>query len=158
MYYVPTVCQALDCLFSYSLQIESKLLHQNNISIFISQKMESVWTVTSPSGSSLWNSPGENTGMDCHFLLQGIFPIQGSDPVSCIVGRFFTLWATGETPKVSRKYLKVCTGVKWTLEVEWENPIWSPISAIYAVYNLGQLSHLGFNFLICEMRLYQRIF
>ena len=30
MYYVPTVCQALDCLFSYSLQIESKLLHQNN--------------------------------------------------------------------------------------------------------------------------------
>ena len=24
-----------------------------------------------------WNSPGKNTGVDCHFLLQGIFPIQG---------------------------------------------------------------------------------
>ena len=24
-----------------------------------------------------WNSPGENTGVGCHFLLQGIFPTQG---------------------------------------------------------------------------------
>ena len=28
-----------------------------------------------------WNSPGKNTGVSCHFLLQGIFPIQGSNPV-----------------------------------------------------------------------------
>ena len=26
-----------------------------------------------------WNSPGKNTGMGCHFLLQGIFPTQGSN-------------------------------------------------------------------------------
>ena len=26
-----------------------------------------------------WDSPGKNTGMGCHFLLQGIFPIQGSN-------------------------------------------------------------------------------
>ena len=25
-----------------------------------------------------WNSPGKNTGVGCHFLLQGIFPTQGS--------------------------------------------------------------------------------
>ena len=24
-----------------------------------------------------WNSPGKNTGMGCHFLLQGIFPTHG---------------------------------------------------------------------------------
>ena len=24
-----------------------------------------------------WDSPGKNTGMGCHFLLQGIFPTQG---------------------------------------------------------------------------------
>ena len=24
---------------------------------------------------SPWNSPGKNTGVGCHFLLQGIFPI-----------------------------------------------------------------------------------
>ena len=26
-----------------------------------------------------WDFPGVNTGVDCHFLLQGIFPIQGSN-------------------------------------------------------------------------------
>ena len=28
----------------------------------------------------LWNSPGQNTGVGSHFLLQGIFPIQGLNP------------------------------------------------------------------------------
>ena len=27
-----------------------------------------------------WDSPGKNSGVDCHFLLQGIFLIQGSNP------------------------------------------------------------------------------
>ena len=36
--------------------------------------------------------PGKNTGVGCHFLLQGIFLTQGSNPhlLSCVVGRFFT--------------------------------------------------------------------
>ena len=28
----------------------------------------------------LWDFPGKNTGVACNFLLQGIFPIQGSNP------------------------------------------------------------------------------
>ena len=28
-------------------------------------------------GSSVWDSPGKNTGVGCHFLFQGIFPTQG---------------------------------------------------------------------------------
>ena len=28
----------------------------------------------------LWDSPGKNTGVGCHFLFQGIFPTQGSNP------------------------------------------------------------------------------
>ena len=35
-----------------------------------------------------WDSPGKNTGVGCHFFLQGIVPTQGSNPglsyVSCI--------------------------------------------------------------------------
>ena len=27
-----------------------------------------------------WDSPGNSPGVDCHFLLQGIFPTQGSNP------------------------------------------------------------------------------
>ena len=29
---------------------------------------------------SQWNSPGQNTGVGSHSLLQGIFPMQGSNP------------------------------------------------------------------------------
>ena len=31
----------------------------------------------SPPGSHPWDSPGKNTGVGCHSLLQGIFPTQG---------------------------------------------------------------------------------
>ena len=46
-----------------------------------------------------WNFPGENMGVGCHFLLQGIFLTQGSNtcflPASpALAGRFFT---TGKT-------------------------------------------------------------
>ena len=43
-----------------------------------------------------WGFPGESTGVGCHFLLQRIFPTQGSKLVSHIVGRCFTFWATRE--------------------------------------------------------------
>ena len=43
---------------------------------------------------SPWNSPDKSTGGGCHFLLQGIFPTQGSNRVSRIPGRCFNLWAT----------------------------------------------------------------
>ena len=51
----------------------------------------------SPPGSSAHgDSPGKNTGVGCQALLQGIFPTQGSNPVSHIIGEFFTIWATRE--------------------------------------------------------------
>ena len=40
-----------------------------------------------------WDSPGKNTVVGCHVLLQGIFPIQGQNPHllnSCIADGFFT--------------------------------------------------------------------
>ena len=43
-----------------------------------------------------WDFPGKNTGVGCHFCLQGIFLIQGSNLVSHIAGRLFTVWTTRE--------------------------------------------------------------
>ena len=40
-----------------------------------------------------WDFPGKNTGVGCHFLLQEIFPTQGLNPISHIVGRRFTIRA-----------------------------------------------------------------
>ena len=34
----------------------------------------------SPPGSSPWDFLGKNTGVGCHFLLQGIFPTWGLNP------------------------------------------------------------------------------
>ena len=38
------------------------------------------WTVAHQAPLCPWDFPGKNTGMGCHFLLQGIFPTQGSNP------------------------------------------------------------------------------
>ena len=47
---------------------------------------------------SLWNFPGRNTGMGRHFLLQGIFPTQGSNLSLLLGGRFFTTEPPGKQP------------------------------------------------------------
>ena len=53
-------------------------------------------------GSSLHGmlcSPGQNTGVGSHSLLQGIFPTQESNPGLLIAGGFFTILATREAQK-----------------------------------------------------------
>ena len=43
-----------------------------------------------------WNSPGKYTGVGSHSLLQGSSWPKDWNRVSCISGRFFTVWATRE--------------------------------------------------------------
>ena len=53
----------------------------------------------SPPGSSVpWDSPGKNTGVGCHFLLQGIFPrIEPASITSpSLAGEFFTTTPPGK--------------------------------------------------------------
>ena len=45
-----------------------------------------------------WNFSGKNTGVSCLFLLQGIFPTQGFNPVSCIGRWILYHWAIREAP------------------------------------------------------------
>ena len=67
----------------------------------ISEKSRSVMSDSlRPHGNSLWNSPGQNTGVGSLSLLQGIFPTKDRTQVSCIAGRFFTCWATREASNV----------------------------------------------------------
>ena len=53
----------------------------------------------SPPGSSVhWDSPGKNTGVGCHTLLQGIFPTQGSN-THLLLGRWVLFhWGAGKGP------------------------------------------------------------
>ena len=55
-----------------------------------------------------WDSPGKNTGVGCHALLQGIFPTQGSNLRLLHWMWILYLWATWESPlrniKTSKPY------------------------------------------------------
>ena len=64
-----------------------------------------------------WDSPGKNTGVGCHALLQGIFLTQGSKP--CLVspalaGRFFTTRTTWEAHKYAYyfHYQDIAKGIR----------------------------------------------
>ena len=58
----------------YSSAAGVKVKSLSRVQLFATQ-----WTVAYRLWS-LWDFPGKNTGVGCHFLLQGIFPAQGSKP------------------------------------------------------------------------------
>jgi len=61
-----------NCLGKYLFEIESE-----------SEVAQSCPTLCGPVDCRLlhpWDFPGKKTGVGCHFLLQGIFPTQGSNP------------------------------------------------------------------------------
>ena len=54
-----------------------------------------------------WDSPSKNTGVDCHFLLQGIFLTQGSNPL-------LLRWQADSHPGATREALMVTWGFVYT--------------------------------------------
>ena len=76
----------------------------------------------------LWYFPGKDTGVGCHFLLQGIFPSQGLNLVSFIASRFFTNWATREA-----QYIRISIVLKITLDGEfyYDDNFWKVHIGVY---------------------------
>ena len=73
---------------SYEVKVNMKSLSRVRL-------LAAPWTVAYQASLSM-GFPGQNTGADCHFLLQGIVPPRDGTQVSRIEGRCFTLWATRE--------------------------------------------------------------
>ena len=74
-------------------------------------------TLCDPMNCMAWNSPGQNTGVGSLLLLQGIFPIQQSNPTSRFAGRFFISWATREAQDVHTNILiSACVSIS----KQWE--------------------------------------
>ena len=78
---------------------------------------------------SSWKSPGQNTGVGSHSLLQEIFPTPYQTQVSHIAGKFFTSWANREAQK--RGHCG-CMGQEDVILNEivrhWtKNIVWSPL-------------------------------
>ena len=57
-----------------------------------------------------WDFPGKNTGVPCHFPLQGIFLTQGSNPCFLHCRWILYHWATSLVQSLSRV---------WLLEIPW---------------------------------------
>ena len=86
-------CGTKCCGFSILILYPTTLLKKVKV-----KSLSRVWLFVTPWTTPTrllcpWDFPGKNTGVGCHFLLQGIFPTQGSNQVSCIAGRCFTLYA-----------------------------------------------------------------
>ena len=65
-----------------------------------------------------WNFPDKNTGAGCHFLLQGIFPTLGSNPLPAspaLAGEFFTT----EPPRSCKGKKKNYIDILWKLFQEF---------------------------------------
>ena len=54
-----------------------------------------------------WNFPGKNTGVGCHFFLQGIFPTHGSNPYHWVTWK--ALWIC------KARSLTLCFGKGWII-------------------------------------------
>ena len=94
-----------------------------------------------------WDSPGKNTRVGCHFLLQGIFPTRNRIHLSCVscIGRqILSHWAIWEArPRVSLAALTVSHG--------WDS--WSMNSAENSSYRLVLFTA---QVLVCFFLLLQR--
>ena len=69
-----------------------------------------------PVSSVRGDSPGNNSGMDCHFLLQVFFLTQGWNPcLLCFLqaDRFFTTSTTWEAPPLVGERINCGTSRQW---------------------------------------------
>ena len=70
------------------------LSHLSHVQLFATPWIVAHWLLCP------WGSPGKNAGVGCHFLLQGIFLTQGSNPHLLNAGKFFTTEPPGKSVEV----------------------------------------------------------
>ena len=83
--HLPDSGQVTSFLFFWSYNWGSGMLHDlpkiENLVVLVTQSSPTLCDPMDPSRLLCpWDSPGKNTGMGCHSLLQGIFPTQGLNP------------------------------------------------------------------------------
>ena len=78
-----------------------------------------------------WDFLGNSTGVDCHFLHQGIFPTRGSNPGLCIVDRRFTVWAIREVLKRGIALMMMMMIDEWKAKVHKQEMVFEVTGVIY---------------------------
>ena len=99
----------------------------------------------SPPGSAVHgDSPGKNTGVGCHALLQGIFPTQGLKPrAPALQAESLPSEPPGKSMNTGVGSLSLLQGIFLTKKLNW--------GLLHCRWILYQLSHLGSPILsLCE--------
>ena len=75
-----------------------------------------------------WDFPGKNTGVACHFLLQGIFPTQGSNLHLLHCRQILYHWATWEAQRsaLNRNLSNANSVITFIIILKW--PTWTVLS------------------------------
>ena len=91
-----SVCSSLCFQFFCIYYLGVKFL--DHMVCLVSKSCPTLWWPMDCSlpGSSVHDFPGKNTGVSCHFLLQGIFQTQGSNPHLLLSRWILNHWATWE--------------------------------------------------------------
>ena len=106
------------------------------------------WTVARQAPLSM-GFPSKNTEVDCHFLLQGIFPTQGSKPcLLALAGKFFTTEPPGKPPHRCLEMLKLWLIRNWKLAVN--NHLYN----CYLLISINDQAMLRLWALICSFNLF----
>ena len=74
-------------------------------------------------------SPGKNTGVGCHFPLQGIFPTQGLNPDLLHCWQILYHWAIGKAQSELRS-LQIYSLVWWVYFSTWIIPFWQNFNLV----------------------------
>ena len=90
-------------------------MHAQSLSIWL---FETLWTI--PTGLLCpWDFPGKNTGVSCHFFIQGISLTQGLNPcllhLLALAGRFFNTEPLGSPSSLC------CCSVTKSWPTPWSN-------------------------------------
>ena len=99
---------------THGLQVNSIYCNPIKITIYcVCQSLIHVRLFVTPSRLLCpWDFSGKNTGVVCHFLLQGIFPTQGSNWSLLHWQLDFYHWATWECPLHVKHYRNISSGPK----------------------------------------------
>ena len=88
-----------------------------------------------PGSSAPWNSPGKNTGVGNHHLLQGSFRPRDWTWVSCIANGLLTVWVTREAEKQLLKQELPMLSHSWMIE-KYYCSIWILRYTFFSIRNL----------------------
>ena len=107
--------------------------------------------------------PGRKTGVGCHSLLQGIFLTRDQTLVSCIAGRFYTVWATRLVLSPLNSVQFSCSVISLALcdPMDWNTPGFPVITNSQALLKLMSIELvMPFNHLVlcCHLLLLFSIF